>query len=114
MELKFYVYGGGDSSVGIGNLNAEITLKDNNIKYDKDDIEFIRQQIANIYESDNITIKDITTEKENLQEQLYWNKEHNDYLKTEKPKNYKKELAKNKTKEKEILKLIKVENEKYE
>lgn len=115
MKLTFYLCGGGDRSVGIEDTHATITLEDNLIsKYSKDELDFIKQQIANIYEDSEIKASDVITEAENLQERIFWLKEENDYLKADKPRGYKTKLIKNKKKEKEILKLIELEKQKYE
>ena len=49
-ELKFRIYGGGDYSVGIPNVNAEITIKENVIYFSDEDIDRWRETIAEFYD----------------------------------------------------------------
>lgn len=89
-ELKIFVYGGGDSSVGIPNVDSEIIIKDNFLdKHDKEAIDFLKKSLAEFYD---VPLSAINTELEYLEESLGEYDYSIDYFKEEKPKGYKKEI----------------------
>lgn len=56
MKETFHVFGGGDSSVGIPQTDATITVEDNYDDYDKDTINLWKEFIHDFYDNGNITI----------------------------------------------------------
>lgn len=85
-EIKLYVFGGGDLSVGIPYIEAEIIIKDNiEDKRTKDEINHLKKSIAGFY---GVKLSDVKTELEILNNSIAKDKNYIDMLRYDKPKSF--------------------------
>jgi hypothetical protein len=71
MKLKFFVFGGGDASVGIGDYGGVVTIEDNIKSRTAEEIEQIRKDLKIHFEDFNISEVNICLELDNEREGLF-------------------------------------------